>query len=206
MSREQSAKDTRRGRPTISHFAQPQAKVSQSQSALNTDNQKKNQIKSAIASPKLQELYPTPKTPEQINQDVSALQESYAKKRPKYPILMSALFASIIFYVALLLFRNLKILWFSGGIVGVSFSFLVMIGLLVAVYFCITYIRDIFYVYDRPIALFTITYSAVSFLLFGGTLSGWLGNIGGSMQLLLVAVIHFLIMSFALRVSLKKGA
>lgn len=205
MSKEQSAKDVIKGQPVISHFAQPQAYNPQSQSAPNTGDQNKDQTRSATASPKLQELYPVPKTPEQLNQDILALQESRVKKRPKHPILTSALFASIIFYVALLLFRNLEILWFSGGIVGVSISFGVMIWLLAATNFCIIHIRNIFYAYGGPVVFFTTTYAVIGFLLFGGILAGWFGDIGGSRQLLLAATIHFLVMSFALRLSLGKG-
>lgn len=166
---------------------------------MRVDNSKVNTTPGAAD---LQAIYPAAKTQKQEALSVARRQQNRIKRRKKYSKFKISLAASILFYFALVLGKNIESMWLGGGFGGIFIFFAVMLALIGGFYLWSLYVRSAFYTYGRSLASFTMTCSLVAFVLFGVALSDWWQNIGGDFQLLLCAGLHFLAMLLILQFTL----
>ena len=151
----------------------------------------------------LQDLYPTPKTYEEKQQAVFERRQRFEKRRPKLPALKIALYASAVFYLALVLSRSIAPLWSSGGIVGVSVTFGGSFVLMGAIYLCAKYVYNTLSSYDRSVMPLMVFYLPAALVLFGGALSSWIPRVGSDLNILVAAAVNFTVLLIITHLTLR---
>lgn len=152
----------------------------------------------------LGELYPVPKTFEELEQMDADREALYKKRRPRKPRIKIAAFSSILLIGALLLSVNLEGMWFFGQLVGVTLSFIILMALFFLGWAWYSYAFNVFYAYVRPFQFFLFMFlllTSAHFIL-GIFLDHQFTQIG-FMLILATGLLHTLIIFILLKFFLK---
>lgn len=109
----------------------------------------------------LGELYPTPKTYDEIQQDTEDRQALLKTYRTRMPAFKIAFFGSILAAAVAIYAATFQVLWLVGDMAAVFFSFAVWIILLLFAVKWLRYTINIFYEYASPVLAFWIVYVVV---------------------------------------------
>ena len=150
-------------------------------------------------------LYFAAKTTDERYEDMIAMEQEQAKRRPKYIDIKFASWSSLIFFAILWLSLNTEsILLGGGGLPGVSFWFLAGLILLYTSIACARYISDACYRYGAPLNHFLISYCAIFSILYGGSIGGIFNAIPQQYFILVVTAIHWAAIALVCRVIISR--
>jgi magnesium-transporting ATPase (P-type) len=153
---------------------------------------------------RLGQLYPQPKTYEQIKQESNKRQVTFRSRWPKYPYLNIAAYGSAVFGLMTWFGQGLNNWWLgsnNGGATmsAVFFSFAIWIVLAVLVMAWVRYVNSLFSYFGGPIWLFWIIYAVVVAVLVTVSVYGVMQGYAPILWSLFVIVIHFGIVLFGTR-------
>lgn len=152
----------------------------------------------------MKELYPTPKTYDELEAQRKKQELLREKKRVTYPSVKISLFGAV-FAVGLTYFLSFfERLWAGASIAGVSWSFCCMILLLAGFSLWCRYVSGIFYYTDKSAVAFVCIYGFLTLLFI--TITGLLAQMHSThvvTLLLCVGVASFCASYFILRYVFK---
>lgn len=129
----------------------------------------KGKDKKAIKPDELGELYPTPKTYDEIQADTEARQEHFDTLRTKFAAFKIAFFGGLLFAATAYYSSSVETLWMIPDIAIIAFSYAVWAILLLFAIKWLRYTANIFYEYSSPMLAFWIVYGVV----MGAALFAW---------------------------------
>jgi hypothetical protein len=179
-------------KPKISHFAAAGSSTSGSRQTNGPDRSG------------LGQLYPQPKTYEQIKQDSKQRQVSYRKHWPKYPHVAIAAYGSVVFGLLIWFASGLNNSWFSSSnsgltISSVFFSFAIWLVLAVFIIVWVHYVNAQFSYFGGSIRLFWILYIVIMAALIIVWQSGWMWDYTHSMWVPVLTALHMIMVFITTR-------
>ncbi len=141
----------------------------------------------------LGELYPTPKTYDDLEKEAAERQELFRERRTKIPAFKIALYGTILFVTAAYYASTIELLLMFGGVIITVLGYIVWAILLLFAIKWIRYTRSIFYEYDSTAMLFWIFYVLLMALPLAALTYGWVKNPWPEYTILALSAYNFVI-------------
>jgi hypothetical protein len=166
---------------------------------------KTSEKKQPLTPEQLGELYPTPKTYDEIQADTEARQEYYDTIRTRVPAFKIAFFGTILFAAIAYYASSIELLWMVPDMYVIGFSYAVWAVLFLFLIKWLRYTANIFYEYASPMLVFWIIYA----LCMGGALFAWRNSMWLPMHdqrwLLVLIGVHFVVCYISAKICVRKN-
>lgn len=154
----------------------------------------------------LSDLYPAPKTYEQIKQGEALLQKSYRRRLPKRPHVTIAGYGAIVFAGIVVFAQNITNWWtpelgenkaITVSLVFFSFALLIVLAALFVVW--VNYTMKLFSHFEGATKPFWLIYGVSVAILLTVWLNGWVSAYTDTVWLLVLPVIYFFVVLIGAR-------
>lgn len=152
----------------------------------------------------LANLYPTPKTYDQRQQDTLSRQKLYRRRLPKYPHVNIATYGASVFGCIILFAQNVSSWWAGDENKGVTMSlvflsFAIVLVLAASFILWVNYTIKLFSYFEGATKLFWLIYAILVSILLAIWANGWILAYTDAIWLLLLTTVYFLIVLVSAR-------